>query len=170
MENPDILNIPAFKRRRSISAKARSLSNSYLIGTRSKTSKTTKTHRPRTRKKITVEETLVDIPVYEPTPSAELFPDIRNNRRHSDIREMKLCGTCDGYFDRIDVAVVKLTAPLRVDDTIIFETIEGLFEQQVESMQIDRQDVKLARSGSDIGLKVKLKPKVGGNVYKVIES
>jgi hypothetical protein len=35
-------------------------------------------------------------------------------------------------------------------------------------MQINHKDVKLAKSGSDIGLKVVIPPKIGGNVYKVL--
>jgi hypothetical protein len=81
---------------------------------------------------------------------------------------MKTCGICEGYFDNIDVAIIKVTSPIRVDDRLIFEKDEGLFEQSVKSMQINRKDVTLAKSGSDIGIKVEMKPKVGTNVYKVI--
>ena len=35
-------------------------------------------------------------------------------------------------------------------------------------MQIDRKEVRIAKTGSDIGMKVQLKPKVGGAVYKLI--
>lgn len=83
-------------------------------------------------------------------------------------REMKICGHCDGFFDKIDVAVIKLTSPIRIGDVIIFEKNEGLFEQEIISMQINRQDVTIAHAGDDIGLKVIMKPKVGTSVYKVI--
>ncbi len=83
-------------------------------------------------------------------------------------REMRICGHCDGFYDKIDVAVIKLTSPLRVGDIIIFEKNEGLFEQEIVSMQINRQDVTIAHAGDDIGLKIIMKPKVGTSVYKVI--
>ena len=83
-------------------------------------------------------------------------------------REMRICGHCDGFFDKIDVAVIKLTSPIRIGDIIIFEKNEGLFEQEIISMQINRQEVTIAHAGDDIGLKVIMKPKVGTSVYKVI--
>ncbi|MBI2634505.1 hypothetical protein HYW82_02440 [Candidatus Peregrinibacteria bacterium] len=82
---------------------------------------------------------------------------------------MKTCGVCEGYFDKIEVAIIKLTGTLKVGERIIFEKIDGLFEQKVESMQINRKDVKRAKAGSDIGLKVAMKPNVGTTVYKVIQ-
>lgn len=85
-----------------------------------------------------------------------------------DPREMRICGHCDGFFDQIDVAVVTLTSPIRIGDIIIFEKNEGLFEQEILSMQINRQEVTIAHAGDDIGLKVRIEPKVGTPVYKVI--
>jgi hypothetical protein len=83
-------------------------------------------------------------------------------------REMRICGHCDGFYDQIDVAVVTLTSPIRIGDIIIFEKNEGLFEQEILSMQINRQEVTIAHAGDDIGLKVRIEPKVGTPVYKVI--
>ena len=57
---------------------------------------------------------------------------------------------------------------IRVGDIIIFEKTDGLFEQKIETMQIDRRDIQLATTGSEIGLKVEIKPVVGSPVYKVI--
>ncbi len=82
---------------------------------------------------------------------------------------MKTCGICEGYFDNIEVAIVKVTSPIRINDKIIFEKQDGLFEQEVKSMQINRKDVTLATTGSEIGLKVYQQPTVGAPVYKIVE-
>ncbi|MBU1992423.1 translation elongation factor-like protein [Patescibacteria group bacterium] len=80
---------------------------------------------------------------------------------------MRICGECEGYFDKIDVAIVILSGTLRVGDRVVFETSTGLFEQVVESMQINRKNVQIARPGSDIGMKVYIEPRKGGTVYRV---
>lgn len=86
-----------------------------------------------------------------------------------DLREMRLCGKCEGYLEKINVAIVMVSAPLRVGDRVLFESESGgLFEQNLGEMQINREDVMTAYSGDDIGMKVKAKPAKNGNVYKVI--
>lgn len=85
----------------------------------------------------------------------------------SGLREMEICGVCDGYLGKIEVALIELTDTLRKGDRVLFETEDGLFEQTVSSMQIDRKDVKIARRGSGIGMKVLREPKKNGKVYRV---
>ncbi len=86
-----------------------------------------------------------------------------------DLREMRLCGKCEGYLEKIQVAIVTVSAPLRIGDRVIFESESGgLFEQNLGEMQINREDVMTAYSGDDIGMKVKAVPKKNGNVYKVL--
>lgn len=176
MEEINPLNIPAFKRKRSIAAKARR-KPAYETAI-AKQPKKHKTAIRKRQQRYLNEETLMDIPVKRLLPSQEIFPDPmldmkdedepNYKKSNSEIREMKRCGICEGYFDKINVAVIKLTSPLRQGDIIIFEQEDGLFEQEVTSMQINRKDISLARTGSDIGLKVMLKPKVGTPVYKLI--
>ncbi len=164
MDTPISLNVPAFKRKRSIAAKERRIEN--VIPKK----RTRRAPRRRARPEPAYEEMISNIPLTDTLPSQELFEEeeILRPVRESDIREMQLCGQCEGYFDKIEVAVIKLTKVLHTGDRILFETTEGLFEQGVKSMQINRRDVNMARSGSDIGLKVARTPKVGGSVYKVI--
>lgn len=164
MEEVKIENIPAFQRKRAISAKARKLEkNQYKLPTTNL--KPTKTRKRPSQK----DEYSTDIPIHDEFPNPENLETLRTpSRRSAGIKEMKICGNCDAYFESINVAVIKLTSPLREGDEILIEKNDGLFQQIVTSMQIDRKAVSLARSGSDIGLKVLLPPKVGGTVYKII--
>ena len=155
-------NIPAYQRKRSISARARK-KTSYK-----KPKKITKARPTRSTLKNHIIE---EIPIAQVPHNEKIFksPTIeKTNSIEKEFREMKTCGKCDGYFDNINVAVVKVSSPIRVGDQIIFETDTGLFEQTINSMQVNRKDVQLARTGSDIGLKVLLPPLVGTSVYKVI--
>ncbi len=181
MEDQNILNIPAYQRKRSIMAKARR-QNFYKDET-SKTPKVIKTKKPlqttrriRPKQNSTAtyiqDETLSYIPINNSPTIEDLFPEKSNltiSKNSNDLREMKTCGICEGYFEKIDVAVIRVTSPIRTGDIIIFEKQDGLFEQNIDSMQVDRKNINLAKTGSEIGLKVRLKPIVGTNVYKVIE-
>ena len=71
------------------------------------------------------------------------------------------------YLGNINVAIIKLTVPLKVGDTIIMEGDEYLFVQPVTEMQIDRKPVQKAKKGSHIGLKALYAAKVKGNIYKL---
>ena len=156
---PDAINIPAFKRKRSIAAKARK--------TETKATKIRKP--PKSTRKLTTTPQTIEIPLSEELHTIDLFEDeITRAKTGRRVREFKRCGICEGYFEKIDVAVIKLTSPLRSGDTILIANNQGLFEQEVKSMQIDRKEVSIARTGSDIGIKIRKTPKVGTSVFKLI--
>lgn len=83
-------------------------------------------------------------------------------------RKMSEVGEVTHFFEKIDVAVLNLQKSIKVGDRIIIESPKGLFEQELSSMQIDRKDVRQAKKGDDVGMKVKFAPKIGGLVYKVV--
>ena len=93
---------------------------------------------------------------------------IQNNQKIVTWRKMDCIGKVDQYFAKIDVIAIKLNKPLRTGEHIVFESPKGLFEQELISMQINRQDVNTAKKGDDVGIKVKFEPKLGGSVYKVV--
>jgi putative protease len=75
-------------------------------------------------------------------------------------------GKITHYYNKIGVAVVELTGTLKVGDRI---SIEGKsnFEQVVNSMQIEKKDIRQATAGQAIGLKVDQPVKEGDKVYVV---
>ena len=82
--------------------------------------------------------------------------------------EGKLIGRITHYFSNIEVAVIELSAPLKDGDTIrVVGGQETDFEQEVKSMQIDHEEVKSAKKGDSVGLKIKEKVHEGYKVYKI---
>lgn len=82
--------------------------------------------------------------------------------------EEKEIGEVSHYFTRIGVAAVKITADvLNVGDTIHIKGHTTDFQQVIESMQIEHVQVKSAKAGEVIGLKVKEHVREGDRVYKV---
>ena len=81
--------------------------------------------------------------------------------------EGKLIGEITHYFGKISVAVIKLDDTLRVGDTIKIVGGGTEFTQQVDSMQIEHEQVQEAKAGESIGLKVLQKVKEDYKVYKL---
>jgi len=67
------------------------------------------------------------------------------------------------------VGIIELSKELKVGDTIHIKGSTTDFEQKVESMQIEHENVEKAKKGDAIGLKVKEKAREGDEVYKVLE-
>jgi len=70
------------------------------------------------------------------------------------------------FFSKISVAIVELTAPLAVGDRILVKGPTTDFEQTVDSMQIEHQNIQKAESGQNIGLKTAQHVKERDVVYK----
>jgi putative protease len=79
----------------------------------------------------------------------------------------KLIGKIEHYYQKIGVAIVQLEDELLVGDEISIEGPGTNFTQTVESMQIEHESVKTAKSGDAIGLKVVDKVREKDQVYKV---
>lgn len=82
--------------------------------------------------------------------------------------ELKV-GIVTHFYKKIGVAIVELSEPLEVGDTIHIVGRTTDFTQKVESMQIQHQNVERAEKGQCIGLKVKEEVRVKDHIYKVVE-
>ncbi len=82
-------------------------------------------------------------------------------------KTLEKVGEVSHYFTKINVAVVEMTAPLRIGDRIAIKGMTTNFEQTVESMQIEHEDVEEVKEGDSIGLKVEERVREGDIVYKL---
>lgn len=73
----------------------------------------------------------------------------------------KEIGKVSSYFKHVDVAAIKLSGQLKVGDKIHIKGHTTDFEQEVDSMQIEKKKVAKAKKGDHIGIKVpeKVRPK-----------
>lgn len=77
-------------------------------------------------------------------------------------------GKVTHYYDKIDVAIVELDGTLAVGDKVKFTRGgEDLFEQAVESIQIEHEKKDSAGKGDVVGLKTNEAVKEGTEVYKL---
>ena len=83
-------------------------------------------------------------------------------------QEGKKAGIVTHYFTNIGVAVIKLTdSNLAVGDTILVKGATSNFKQKIDSMQMEHKNVKEAKKGQSIGLKVLEHTREHDEVYKV---
>jgi translation elongation factor EF-1alpha len=76
-------------------------------------------------------------------------------------------GVVKDYFAKINVAGIDITGKLKAGDTIHIKGHTTDFEQVVESMQIEHEQVEEAKSGDAIGIRVNERCRGGDTVYKV---
>ena len=76
-------------------------------------------------------------------------------------------GQISHYYDKIKVAVLDLSDDLNAGDTIRISGHGTEFTQQVQSMQMEHQDVPNAKKGQSVGLLVDQPVKEGDEVFRV---
>jgi len=77
-------------------------------------------------------------------------------------------GKVTHYFDKIGVALIDVSANIKVGDRISIKGTKTNFEQLVQSIQIEHINVDEANKGDQIGLKVDQPVKPGDVVYKQV--
>ncbi len=78
-------------------------------------------------------------------------------------------GKVTDFFARPIVAGIELAATVKLGDKIHIKGYTTDMELTVDSMQIDNVDVKQAKAGDSIGIKVSERVRRGDMVYKVTD-
>lgn len=78
-------------------------------------------------------------------------------------------GTVSHYFDKLQVAVIRLTkSDLKIGDRVkLVEKSGQEFTQEVNSMQIEHAQIDIAKAGDEFGLKTEKKVKDKTEVVKL---
>ena len=75
-------------------------------------------------------------------------------------------GRITHFFSKIGVAVIELKGSLSVGDRILVKGPNTDFEQTVDSMQIEHENIQKADAGQSIGLKLVQRARETDVVYK----
>ena len=84
-------------------------------------------------------------------------------------KSLEKVGDISHYFTKISVAIVEITAAMRIGDSIAIKGMTTNFEQSVESMQIEGEDIEEAKAGDSIGMKVVDRVRKGDVVYRLVD-
>ncbi len=79
----------------------------------------------------------------------------------------KEIGKVSSYFSHVEVAAIKLSAGLKVGDKVHIKGHTTDIEQDVDSIQIERKEVKKAKKHDHIGIKVPEKVRPNDTVFLV---
>ncbi len=78
-----------------------------------------------------------------------------------------LVGTVIHFYDRISVAVIKLSKALKAGDKVKFVHGDNEFSQTVESMQLEHKQISSGKKGQEVAVKTNKEAKSGTLVYLV---
>jgi putative protease len=81
--------------------------------------------------------------------------------------EEKPIGEITHYYGGIGVAIVKFKKEMEVGEEVRFKGAHTDFTQKIESMQYDHKDIKSAKKGQEVGIKVDEKVHEGDEVFEV---
>ncbi len=79
-------------------------------------------------------------------------------------------GLVSHYYSHLGVAAVVMEGELEVGDTIHIKGHTTDLIQKVESIQLEHKDIKEAKKGEDVGIKVKEHVRVQDVVYRVVDA
>ena len=82
--------------------------------------------------------------------------------------KMEEVGRVSAFFTHPSVAVVDLSAPLKIGDAVYIKGHTTDFQQAVESLQVDRAPLQQAQAGQSVGLKVTARCRKHDVVYKLV--
>jgi len=80
-----------------------------------------------------------------------------------------LVGKITHYFDKLGVGILELSDSLSNNDLISVEGHGRAFEQNVASLQVNKEKIASAEKGMSVGLKFTEPVKPNDLVYKVID-
>lgn len=80
---------------------------------------------------------------------------------------MKPIGKIIHYYDKIGVAIVRLSGALKVGDKIKVEGNKNEFEQTVDSIQMDHKEITVGETGQEVGIKLTQKANEGALIIKL---
>jgi len=85
------------------------------------------------------------------------------------VKTLEKVGEVTHYFTKISVAVIEVSSPLKVGDQIAIKGMTTNFEQTIDSMQVEGENIEEANPGDDIGMKVADRVRKVDIVYRLSE-
>lgn len=78
----------------------------------------------------------------------------------------KEVGKITHWYDKLSVAVIKLSGSLKVGDKVKVKKGEEEFEETVSSIQLDHKDIATAKRDEEVAVKLSQKAKEGAVVFR----
>ncbi|KKU14980.1 hypothetical protein A3A20_00530 [Candidatus Wolfebacteria bacterium RIFCSPLOWO2_01_FULL_45_19] len=82
-------------------------------------------------------------------------------------KEPKPIGEIKHYYGGIGVAVIKFGKAVKVGDRVSVKGATSDFEETISSMQYDHKEIKGAKKGQEVGVKISKKVREGDKIYEI---
>ncbi len=79
----------------------------------------------------------------------------------------ELLGKVTHFFDKINVAVIRLDRTVKAGEMVHFLGRSTDFEQAIDSMQVEHQPVSEGAPGTEVAVKVLQRVHAGDSVYRL---
>lgn len=76
-----------------------------------------------------------------------------------------LVGRVTHYFNKIGVAIIKLSGSIKVGDKVKFVGFSTNFEDEITSIEVEKKKLDKADAPFEVGVKVKNRVREGDRVY-----
>lgn len=73
------------------------------------------------------------------------------------------------FYNKIQVAVLRISEPIKLGDRLHFLGAHTDFLQEIRSMQIEHQPIEEAEAGSEVAVKVDQRVRRGDSVFLLSE-
>ncbi len=99
-------------------------------------------------------------------PSGKDITDIQGSAQTTKRVQI---GIVRKYYAKIKVAEIRVISDVKVGDSLCIEGVTTYIEQTLDSAHVNHKEVKSAKKGDLIGIKVKDRVRVNDNVFKIIK-
>ncbi|OGY58186.1 MAG: hypothetical protein A3D47_00215 [Candidatus Colwellbacteria bacterium RIFCSPHIGHO2_02_FULL_43_15] len=80
----------------------------------------------------------------------------------------KTIGVVTHFYGNLEVAIIKFKIPVKVGEEVHFKGATTDFTQKIKSMQYDHKEIKSAKKGQEVGIKVSDKVREGDEVLELV--
>jgi U32 family peptidase len=102
---------------------------------------------------------------YLGVPTSDDFSKVQSN---ASTEKKHFVGKVVHYFDKVNVAAIKLVSELKIGDKIsIIGNTTGIINSKIDSIEIKNKKVEKAEKGNEIGIKVLEKVRKNDEVYLI---
>ncbi len=132
-----------------------------------KTTAKKKTLKKRVLKRKAIKRKPIKKRTVRRKPAAKKKPLLKKKTAKVAKVQGDVVGTITHYFPKVRAAVIKLKAELKLGDMLRIKGHTTDLKQLVNSLQIDRVPVDIAKKGQEIGLLVDSRVRQHDTVYKI---
>ncbi|MFA5763821.1 MAG: peptidase U32 family protein [archaeon] len=99
-------------------------------------------------------------------PTGKDITDIQGSNQKTKRQQI---GIVRKYYAKINVAEIRIVDDVKIGDSLCIEGVTTYLEQTLDSAQVNHKEVKSAKKGDLIGIKVKSRVRVNDNVFCVVK-